>query len=166
MTLFEALRTDMVNGIYSEPYILIFWTGVTLIRQSGPSAEKMVLTTQEHHWPVHSTATMIYYSIQTGRSLRSKGGRQLRFTILTKAPSKGLCENLTKNTTFQRSRTRTDRIAIWLLRACLSRWCGWFLFLDLRKNIYKEKSYVQSKMHPSPRYQMCYKIISRNAKEL
>ena len=50
--------------------------------------------------------------------------------------------------------------------ACLSRWCRWFLFLDLLKIIYKEKSYVQSKLQSSPRDQVCTQIISRNAKVL
>ena len=33
----------MVSWIYSEPYILEIWTGVTIIKQSGPIALKMVL---------------------------------------------------------------------------------------------------------------------------
>ena len=50
----------MVSWIYSETYILIIWTGVTLTYQSGQTAGKMGEVTWEHHWPVHSIATMIY----------------------------------------------------------------------------------------------------------
>ena len=41
----------MVSWIYSEMYILEIWTGVTLIRQSGPSAGKMVLVSRiQKYW--------------------------------------------------------------------------------------------------------------------
>ena len=52
--------------------------------------------------------------------------------------------------------------------ACLSRWCGWFLFLDLRKNIYKKKvTSNQRSIHAFRiRIQMCIHIIEGNTKGL
>ena len=45
----STLNSNMVSWIYSEPYILKIWTGVTITRQSGPTVGKMVLATLESH---------------------------------------------------------------------------------------------------------------------
>ena len=40
-----AGRTDMVSWIYSETYVMIIWTGVTISMNFGPNTLKMVLVT-------------------------------------------------------------------------------------------------------------------------